>query len=95
MRYLVFIGIALILTSGFLTIEWFTWWAWISLAVIFGISYECFYVSQENNVKITRSILEKMEQLERQCTRMSTLLGDILDTEHPKKRFDSSKFKKN
>ena len=94
MRYLVFIGIALILTSGFLTIEWFTWWAWLSLAVIFGVSYECFYVSQENNVKITRALLEKMEQLERQCTRMSTIMSEIRDNEYPKKRFDSSKFKK-
>lgn len=95
MRYLVFFAIALLLTGGFLTIEWFTIWAWISLAAVLGISYESFYVSQENNVKITRSILEKMDKLELQCTRMSTIMSEVRDNEHPKRRFDSSKFKKN
>lgn len=94
MRYLYLLVIALLATSLFLTIEWFTIWAWISLSVLITFFYDCFCILQENNVKITQALLEKISKLEHQCTRMSTIMGEIRDNEYPKKRFDSSKFKK-
>jgi hypothetical protein len=95
MRYVFFFIFSLIVTSLFLSIEWFTIWAWISFSIIITFAYDCFCVSQENNAKIAQALLEKMTKTEAICTRMSTILGEIRDNEHPKKRFDSSKFKKN
>jgi hypothetical protein len=94
MKYIFFFVLALIATSLFLTIEWFTIWAWISLSTLITFFYDCFCVSQENNMKLTRASLEAVGKLEQQCTRMSTIMGEIRDNEYPKKRFDSSKFKK-
>lgn len=95
MRYIFYIVIAFILTSGLLTIEWFPIGAWISLSIILGLAYDSFYVSQENQVKLTKVLSDKFDILSHHCTRMSTLLSEIAENERPKKRFDSSKFKKN
>ena len=94
MRYVFFFCIALIVTSLFLTIEWFTIWAWFSLSLLITFFYDCFCVSQENNAKIAQALIDKMGKLEHQCTRISTIMSEVRDNENPKKRFDSSKFKK-
>lgn len=94
MRYLFFFLITLITTTPFLSIEWFTIWAWMSLSLILALWYETYYTSQENNYKLTMSVLDKMEKINKECTRMSTILEDMLDKQHPKKKFDSEKFKK-
>lgn len=85
---------ALVVTSLFLTIEWFTIWAWISLSILIGSTYDCFYTSQENNAKIAQALLKEMEKLSQQCTRMSTIMGEVRDNIHPKNKIDSNKFKK-
>lgn len=94
MKHLFLFVFSLLVTSLFLTIEWFTIWAWISLSFIITWLYDCFYVSQDNNLKLNQHLYNKMEKIDQHCTRMSTLLNDILESEHPKRRFDSSKFKK-
>lgn len=94
MKHIFFFFITLVITSPFLTIEWFNIWAWFSLSLLIAFIYDCFCVSQENNAKIAQALLEKISKLEHQCTRMSTIMGEIRDNEYPKKRFDSSKFKK-
>ena len=95
MKYIFFFVISLLVTSPFLSIGWFTIWAWLALSNLIAFAYDSFCVSQENNAKIAQALLDKMGKFEQQCTRMSTIMGEIRDNAHPKKRFDSNKFKKN
>ena len=89
--YTLFASVA---TSLFLTIEWFTIWAWISLSIVIGLIYDCLYTSQENNAKIAQALLKEINKLEQQCTRMSTIISEAYDNVHPKNKMSSNNFKK-
>lgn len=94
LRYLFLLGLSLLITSPFLTIGWFTICAWISLSVITTILYDCFLVSQQNNLKLIQALCNKIDNIDAQCTRLSTIMGEIRDNENPKKKMNSDKFKK-
>lgn len=83
-----------VIASLFLTIEWFTIWAWIALSIILTAGYDLYFTSQENNVKLVSVLLEKMDKLGQQCTRMSTIMSEVRDNINRKKKFDTSKLKK-
>ena len=94
-KYLFTYSLILLVTSPFLTIGWFTIWAWFSLALILTVVYDIFCVSQENNAKLTMALYDKMDKLEQQCTRMSTIMGEVRDNTSTKTKKQFIPIKKN
>lgn len=62
MKFLVFYIISLAVTALFLTIDWFTVWAWLGLSLILAFAYDCFYISQENIAKITKALIDELRK---------------------------------
>lgn len=62
MKFLVFYIISLAVTALFLTIDWFTVWAWLGLSLILALAYDCFYISQENIAKITKALIDELRK---------------------------------
>ncbi len=72
-------ALSLMVTSGFLTINGFTIWAWISLSLVFTIGFNWFSTSQDNNEVFTKALHDELERIRHQCTRMSTILTEMRD----------------
>ena len=94
-KYLFTYSLILLVTSPFLTIGWFTIWAWFSLALILTVVYDIFCVSQENNAKLTMALYDKMDKLEQQCTRMSKIMCEVRDNTSTKTKKQFIPIKKN
>lgn len=85
-RFVIVLLICLLIDSLFLTIEWFTVWAWIGLSFLFAILYDCFYVTQMNNEEIAEAVVDRLHKIENVCTQMSTMLNEISGKNGSKKR---------
>lgn len=72
-------ALSLMVTSGFLTVSGFTIWAWISLSLVSTIGFNWFSTSQDNNELFTKGLLDELERIRHQCTRMSTILTEMRD----------------
>ena len=93
-RNLFVLSLSLSFTALFLTIEWFTISAWIGLSILLSVCYNLYYTAQINNLKLTQALLDKMEHLNKQCTRMSTIMTETRDIIEKKKKIDSTKLRK-
>lgn len=78
MRFVFILAISFLVTSSFLTIEWFTIWAWVGLSFMIAWFYDCYCTSQENLVKITNALIEQMKKISSQMSTESEYLCDTL-----------------
>lgn len=74
MKYLVFIfAIFITATAPLLTIEWFTWWAWPSVAVILTLFYEVLNGVSTAVVECSKAIIQELTDLEKVMSRFELI----------------------